>query len=227
MLDATLPIVTDLVRDAAHPLTGADADYDPLLEFIGDAHFVLLGEASHGTHEFYRQRAQITKRLIQEKGFTAVAVEADWPDAYRVNRYVRGQSADADAVEALAGFKRFPAWMWRNADVLDFIGWLRAHNDSLPSGADKTGFYGLDLYSLHASIEAVLNYLDKVDPEGAQRARHRYACFEHFGEDPQEYGYAAGLGLSHTCESEVICSVDRLAEARPGIRAEGRTDCSR
>ncbi len=108
MLDATLTIVTDLVRDAAHPLTGADADYDPLLNSIGDARFVLLGEASHGTHEFYRQRAQITKRLIQEKGFSAVAVEADWPDAYRVNQYVCGQSADADAVEALAGFKRFP-----------------------------------------------------------------------------------------------------------------------
>src|SRR5579862_4511475 len=99
MLDATLTIVTDLVRDAAHSLTGADADYDPLLNLIGDAHFVLLGEASHGTHEFYRQRAQITKRLIQEKGFTAVAVEADWPDAYRVNRYVRGQGGDSDAVE--------------------------------------------------------------------------------------------------------------------------------
>src|SRR6185369_6823124 len=128
-------------RDAARPLTGSCSDYEPLIELIGDSHFVLLGEASHGTHEFYRQRAQITKRLIQEKGFTAVAVEADWPDAYRVNQYVRGQNADADAVEALAGFKRFPAWMWRNADILDFIGWLRSHNDSLPSGTDKTGFY--------------------------------------------------------------------------------------
>ena len=120
MLYATLPIITDLVRDAASPLTGANADYDALLEFIGDARFVLLGEASHGTHEFYRQRAQITKRLIQEKGFTAVAVEADWPDAYRVNRYVRGQGTDADAVEALSGFKRFPAWMWRNADAVSY-----------------------------------------------------------------------------------------------------------
>lgn len=223
MLDATLPIVTDLVRDAAHPLTGSHEDYDPLLDFIGDAHFVLLGEASHGTHEFYRQRAQITKRLIQEKGFTAIAVEADWPDAYRVNRYVTGQSADTDATEALSGFKRFPAWMWRNAEVLDFVGWLREHNDSLPSGAAKTGFFGLDLYSLHASIEAVLNYLDKVDPEGAQRARHRYACFEHFGKDPQEYGYAAGLGLSHTCESEVVTQlIDLQRRAREYARRDGR-----
>lgn len=223
MLDATLPIVTDLVRDAAHALTGAGADYDPLLKFIGEARFVLLGEASHGTHEFYRQRAQITKRLIQEKGFTAVAVEADWPDAYRVNRYVRGASGDADAVEALAGFKRFPAWMWRNADVLDFIGWLRSYNDSLPAGAIKTGFYGLDLYSLHASIEAVLNYLDTVDPAGAGRARQRYACFEHFGADPQEYGYAAGLGLSQSCESEVIAQLmDLQRRAAEYARRDGR-----
>ncbi|MGD1093963.1 MAG: erythromycin esterase family protein [Bryobacteraceae bacterium] len=223
MTNATIPIVTDLVRDAAQPLTGSTADYDPLLKLIGDAHFVLLGEASHGTHEFYRQRAQITKRLIQEKGFMAVAVEADWPDAYRVNRYVQGASEDADAIDALAGFKRFPAWMWRNADVLDFIGWLRSHNDSLAAGAMKTGFYGLDLYSLHASIEAVLNYLDKVDPEGAQRARHRYACFEHFGQDPQEYGYAAGLGLSHTCESEVVSQlVDLQRRASEYARRDGR-----
>jgi len=205
----TLAIATDLIRDAATPITGSSSDYDGLLDFIGDARFVLLGEATHGTHEFYRHRAQITKRLIQEKGFTAVAVEADWPDAYRVNRYVRGMGSDADAAEALSGFKRFPAWMWRNADVLDFVGWLRAYNDSqpgtsLPSKGRKAGFYGLDLYSLHASIEAVLNYLDKVDPTGAERARRRYACFENFGEDPQEYGYAAGLGLSHTCEAEVV-----------------------
>src|SRR6266513_5120665 len=124
--------LTDLIREAAHLLTGATTDYDPLIEMIGDAHFVLLGEASHGTHEFYRQRAEITKRLIREKGFTALAVEADWPDAYRVNRYVRGESNDADAAEALSGFRRFPTWMWRNADVLDFVGWLRAHNGGMP-----------------------------------------------------------------------------------------------
>src|ERR1700693_6400624 len=131
MLDATLSIVADLVRDAARPLTGAGTDYDPLLEFIGDARFVLLGEASHGTHEFYRERAEITKRLIQEKGFTAIAVEADWPDAYRVNRYVRRENNDVDAIEALADFKRFPTWMWRNTVVVEFVEWLRAHNDTL------------------------------------------------------------------------------------------------
>src|SRR5437879_1658591 len=148
MSDTTLTM-----RETAHPLTGAPRDYDPLMKLIGDARFVLLGEATHGTHEFYWTRAEITKRLIVEKGFVAVAVEADWPDAYRVNRYVRGSSDDATARDALAGFKRFPIWMWRNTDVLEFIEWLRRHNTGLPPNTRKAGFYGLDLYSLYASIE--------------------------------------------------------------------------
>jgi erythromycin esterase-like protein len=204
MADTVSSRVAQAVREAAHELTGGARDYDPLLELVGDARFVLLGEASHGTHEFYRERAQVTKRLIKEKGFAAVAVEADWPDAYRVNRYVRARGDDQEGVDALAGFTRFPTWMWRNADVLDFVGWLRAHNDSLPQGSAKVGFYGLDLYSLHASIEAVLGYLDKVDAEAARRARYRYSCFDHFGEDTQAYGYAASIGLTETCEDEVL-----------------------
>ena len=162
------------VREAAQPLAGATDDYDRLLELIGDARFVLIGEATHGTHQFYRERAEITKRLIRERAFTAVAVEADWPDAYRVNRYVRGVGTDLHGNAALGGFKRFPTWMWRNADVLDFVDWLRAHNDRISSTELNVGFYGLDLYSLYSSIEAVLGYLDKVDPEGAKRARYRY-----------------------------------------------------
>jgi erythromycin esterase-like protein len=209
MKAATLPEfsqddLTKALRTAVHVLEGADHDYDPLLELIGDARFVLIGEASHGTHEFYRERAQITKRLIREKGFSAVAVEADWPDAYRVNRYVRGRGAVADAIEALTGFQRFPTWMWRNADVLDFIGWLRSHNDTVRPGRPKVGFYGLDLYSLHASMAAVIAYLDKVDSEAAARARHRYACFDLYGEDPQAYGFATTLRLGQTCENEVV-----------------------
>src|SRR6185503_6021024 len=141
------------IRVVARPITGATTDYDELLDFIGDAQFVLLGEASHGTHEFYRERALITRRLIRQKGFTAVAVEADWPDAYRVNRYVRGEGEPGASLGALSGFRRFPAWMWRNTDVLEFIEWLRSHNDSLPANALKTGFYGLDLYSLHSSAD--------------------------------------------------------------------------
>ncbi len=223
MLDETTILLTDVVREAAHPLVGEFEDYDPLMKFIGDARLVLIGEASHGTHEFYRERAQITKRLIKEKNFTAVAVEADWPDAYRVNRYVRGTSTDADAVEALRGFKRFPAWMWRNADVLDFVGWLRTYNDELPANATKAGFYGLDLYSLHASIEAVLDYLDKVDPGAAQRARSRYACFDHFGKDEQAYGYATGLGIAKSCEDEVVTQLVELhRRAAEYARRDGR-----
>lgn len=203
MIKSTTAALADAVREAAHPLTGAAKDYDPLLELIGEARFVLIGEASHGTHEFYRERALITRRLIAEKGFTAVAVEADWPDAYRVNRYVRGSGDGATAVEALAGFTRFPTWMWRNADVLDFVGWLRAYNDEHPQDA-RAGFYGLDLYSLYSSIAAVIGYLDKVDKAAAQRARQRYACFEHFGTDPQVYGYAASFGAAESCEDETV-----------------------
>jgi erythromycin esterase-like protein len=197
------------IRGAAHPLTGAEDDFDPLLERVGEARFVLLGEASHGTHEFYRVRAEITKRLIREKGFNAGAVEADWPDAYRVNHFVRGRGDDDDATDALAGFRRFPAWMWRNADVLDFVGWLRAHNDDGP-GWPKVGFYGLDLYSLHASMEAVLAYLDKVDPAAARRARDRYGCFDLYGDDAQAYGFASGMGLGQSCEQEVVSQLVEL-----------------
>ncbi len=194
----------DAVRQAAYQLTGKITDYNPLMEQIGDARFVLIGEASHGTHEFYRERAEITKRLIQEKGFTAVAVEADWPDAYRINRYIRAASDDTKSIDALANFGRFPTWMWRNTDVLNFVSWLRNYNDSLNQNAVKVGFYGLDLYSLYNSIEAVLNYLDKIDPEAAKRARYRYSCFDHFGEDTQTYGYTTSFGLSEPCEQEVV-----------------------
>jgi erythromycin esterase-like protein len=223
MLTETSVLLTDVVREAAHPLIGESDDYDPLLERIGDASLVLIGEASHGTHEFYRERAQITKRLIKEKGFAAVAVEADWPDAYQVNRYVRGLGSDADAVEALSGFRRFPAWMWRNADVLDFVGWLRTYNDNLAAQESKVGFYGLDLYSLHTSIAAVLDYLDRIDPEAAERARARYACFDHFGKDEQAYGYATGLGLAESCEEEVVSQlVEMHRRAVEYARRDGR-----
>ena len=192
------------IRENAHAVTDSRRDYEPLMELVGNSRFTLLGEASHGTHDFYHTRAQITQWLIKEKGYSAVAVEADWPDAHRVNRYVQGRSDDADAVEALGSFKRFPTWMWRNTDVVEFVAWLREYNDDLPEGSRKVGFYGLDLYSLHASARAVLDFLDKVDPEAAQRARYRYACFEHFGEDTQAYGYAARFGLSKSCEDEVV-----------------------
>lgn len=210
-----MPTVTDsslnsAISSAARPVQGAPDDYDSLMELIGDARFVLLGEASHGTHEFYHERARITQRLITEKGFNAVAVEADWPDAYRVNQYVRHLGGDASSEQALAGFKRFPTWMWRNTDVVRFVDWLRAHNASLRSGRPTVGFYGLDLYSMFTSISELLRYLDKVDPEAAQRARHRYACFDHYDDDSQRYGYAASFGMSKSCEDEVVAQLRDL-----------------
>lgn len=189
------------LRAAAHRMEGGARDLDPLLDLVGDARVVLLGEATHGTHEFYRTRAEITRRLIEERGFSAVAVEGDWPDARRVDRFVRGASEDREPEGALAGFRRFPAWMWRNSDVVDFVGWLREHNRESPR--KQAGFYGLDLYSLHTSIDAVLGYLDRVDPPAARLARERYGCFHTFGET-SEYGYATGFGLARTCEEEVV-----------------------
>jgi erythromycin esterase-like protein/predicted phosphoribosyltransferase len=202
-----------VVRRHAIELTGGTRDYDSLIAAIGDARVVMIGEATHGTHEFYYERALITRRLIEEKGFAGVAVEADWPDAYRVNRYVRGAGTDEEAVEALGDFERFPMWMWRNADVLDFVGWLRAYNDTQPAER-RAGFYGLDLYSLRASIQAVLAYLSNVDPEAARCARIRYGCFDQFGDELQQYGYAASFGLTGTCEREVLAQLVDLQRQR-------------
>lgn len=204
-----------VVRAAAHPLSETAADYGPLFDLIGDAQVVLLGEATHGTHEFYRERARITRRLIEEKGFTAVAIEGDWPDAYRVNRYVRGTSDDASANEALGGFQRFPTWMWRNADMLEFVEWLREYNQSLPATAVQAGFYGLDLYSLFPSIEAVTTYLERSNPEAARRARRRYRCFNRFHDDPIGYGQAVELGSALSCKRQVTEQVQDLQSQRP------------
>jgi erythromycin esterase-like protein/predicted phosphoribosyltransferase len=214
--------------DVVRALTGSERDYDPLVERAAATRFVLLGEATHGTHEFYRERAEITRRLIAECGFTAVAVEADWPDAYRVNRFVRGESDDESPEEALSDFRRFPVWMWRNTVVAEFVGWLREWNDALPEGAPKVGFYGLDLYSMRASMEAVIAHLEKTDPEAARRARERYACFDQFGRDPQIYAYEAGMAGAEPCEQQVVQQLvelrrqaGELAKAGGQVDAEG------
>jgi erythromycin esterase-like protein len=183
-----------------------------LLDLIGDARLVLIGEATHGTDEFYSIRAELTKALIQSKQFNLVAAEADWPDAYRVNRWVRHMSEEPDAAAALGDFVRFPRWMWRNTVVVDFVEWLCRYN-AKRMASDRIGFYGLDLYSLHTSIDAVLKYLREVDPEAAVRARQRYSCFEHFGSDPQRYGYAATLDLSRSCEDDVVAQLVELRNA--------------
>ncbi len=218
-----IDLVTAATAEAAWPITETADAYDPLLDLIGDANIVLLGEATHGTQEFYIERARITKRLIEERGFNAVAVEADWPAAYLVNRYVRGEGEAGHAIHSLSGFNRFPRWLWRNTVVLDFIAWLRQHNDALLEQAPKTGFYGLDLYSLFESIEAVIRYLDSVDPEAAQRARYRYSCFDHHGEDPASYGYAAGFDLEENCQQAVLEQLIELQEnARRFQESDGR-----
>lgn len=195
------------IEKHAIPLSGALEEYNPIIEAAKDKQFVLIGEASHGTQEFYRTRAEITARLIGECGFDAVAVEADWPDAYTINRYV-SYERNLTAEMALGDFERFPIWMWRNKEVLRFIEWLYAYNHesptSKPESTKTAGFYGLDLYSMGTSIHAVIAYLDKVDPEAAERARIRYSCLDHFMDNPQAYGYATEFGLAESCEREII-----------------------
>jgi erythromycin esterase-like protein len=211
---------SSLIGRHALRLEGSAHDYDRFIEVADRARVVLMGEATHGTHEFYRERDMLTRRLIVERGFDAVAVEADWPDAYRVNQFVKGSGTDVDAVEALTDFRRFPAWMWRNADVLDFVGWLREHNDALPPER-RIGFYGLDLYSLHSSMRAVIAFLEKVDPAAALRARGRYACFDRFGDEMQVYAQTAGMGVEPSCEREVVT---QLAELRRQAALYARRD---
>lgn len=199
-------------------------DLDAIVDAIGDARIVLLGEASHGTHDFYATRAAVTRRLIETRGFRAVTIEGDWPDARRVDRFVRAMSSDADADMALSGFRRFPQWMWRNTVVRDFVSWLRRWNDE-QEPERRCGFYGLDLYSLHSSIDAVLKYLDRVDPGAAVRARERYSCFEHVGgDDPQAYGFAASRNIVETCEDEVVRQLAELRHCADQYESRGEDD---
>jgi erythromycin esterase-like protein len=200
------------------PLSGAPDDHDALLADIGDRPFVLLGESTHGTREFYRMRAAITRRLIDELGFDAVVVEADWPDAMRVNRYVHGSSGDPDAATALGDFERFPRWMWRNHEVRTFVEWLRERNRS--AGARKAvGFYGLDLYSLYRSAEAVIRHLERTDPGQAALARRLYDCLDGV-QDAQQFGYQAAYGMRPDCRDAAVRLLTQLA-------ADAREDASR
>jgi erythromycin esterase-like protein len=214
-------------RHRPEHLVGLGAAHERLLERSRDARFVLVGEASHGTHEFYRERAEFTKRLIVEGRCAAVAVAADWPHAYRVNRYVRGVGDDESAEEALSGFRRFPVWMWRNAVVAEFVQWLREHNDGLPDGAAKVGFYGLDLYSLYTSMDEVVGYLEDIDPGAAERARERYSCFGHYGRDPRVYAYEAGIGGAEACEQQAVEQLLDLRAAAVEAALEDALDSER
>jgi len=201
------------------------SQYDTILQSIGDARVVMIGEASHGTHEFYHHRAELTKKLITEKGFDMVCVEGDWPDAYQINRYVKAGTAINginSAADAFAGFKRFPTWMWRNNVTVDFAQWLRNYNSNKKSDPSKVGFYGLDLYSLHQSAQSVIEYLNKVDPDAAKRARSRYSCFDHYGDDPQSYGMAAAFGMTASCEQGAIKMLSEM-QAREAEAMQGES----
>jgi protein-L-isoaspartate(D-aspartate) O-methyltransferase len=201
----------EIAARAAETFDSIDtADLAPFLERIGDSRVVLIGEASHGTSEFYRMRQRITQALIEEKGFSFVAAEADWPDAARIDHYVRHRDAPASEWTA---FARFPTWMWRNTDVRGFVDWLHDFNRNRPY-EKRVGFHGLDLYSLYASMQAVLGYLDGADPEAAAAARERYACLSPFESDPAAYGHAAIVGSYRECEGEVVGVLTSLLEKR-------------
>lgn len=205
-----------MIAAEAEPFQSIEAaDISPLLERIGEARVVLLGEATHGTSEFYAMRARISRELIARKGFRFVAIEGDWPDAARVDRYVRHQQTPASEWTA---FARFPTWMWRNTEVEAFVGWLRRHNaDAAP--AERVAFHGLDLYSLHASVQAVLAYLESVDPPTARVARERYGCLSPWQSDPATYGRAALNGKYRSCEDEVARMLVGLLEKRHAYAA--------
>jgi erythromycin esterase len=214
---------TDLVaavRRLALPLRDA-ADLGPLLEQIGDARFVLLGEASHGTAEYYTWRATLSQRLITEKGFSFIAVEGDWPDCYRINRYVRGLAdAGGNAHEVLEAFRRWPTWMWANEEIATLMEWLRGHNDGLPEER-RAGFYGLDVYSLWESLYEIMGYLREHDPSALPAAWRAYRCFEPFGEDVQEYARST-VFVPRGCEDKVVELLAAVRRKAPEYRQDGR-----
>jgi erythromycin esterase len=195
-----------------HKLENFDKkDLDVLLERISDARYVLLGEASHGTSEFYRWRAEITKRLVTEKGFSFIAVEGDWPDCYKVNRYAKGmENSGSSAYEVLHAFSRWPTWMWANREIVDLIEWLRSHNKEGDNQDKKVGFYGLDVYSLWESLDVVMQYLRKNYPDAMKSAIEAYRCFEPYSRDVEEYARATAF-IPESCEDEVA---DMLIEIR-------------
>jgi len=205
------------LRNISRPLRDP-ADLDPLIERIGNARVVLLGEASHGTREFYAWRTTITRRLVEEKGFSFVAVEGDWPDSYRLNRFVKSYADTPEtAEEALDTFRRWPTWMWANEEVRDLIGWMRGHNADQPK-QKKVGFYGLDVYSLWDSLHEVMGYLRRRDPSLMNVARRAIRCFEPYGEEAQEYARATLYG-DESCRDEVI---DLLKSVRSTVDSDDR-----
>jgi len=212
--------LADGLKHLARPLE-SDGDLDALLDAVGDARFVLLGEASHGTSEFYTWRTRISKRLIEERGFSFIAVEGDWPDGYRVNRYVKHLDHSGDsALDVLHAFERWPTWMWANREVIELVEWLHSHNRRIASER-QVGFYGLDVYSLWDSMRAVVEYLERIDPRLAASARRAYTCFEPYAEDVQAYARATAI-VPTSCEDEAISVLRELRVNAPQFREDGR-----
>lgn len=200
------------IRNTVNPLSNDPKSYYPLLDRIADAHFVLLGEATHGTSQFYAARAQITSLLIKEKGFNVIAVEADFPEVQPINQFLKDSQFRKSTAESLDGFKRFPIWMWKNKEMLSFIEQLKDINLQKPP-EKKIAFYGMDLYSMYSSIEAVISYLDKVDPDAAQMAKKRYACFYRYGSDDDSYGQAMSY-VKENCQKQVVDQLIELQKKR-------------
>ena len=204
--------LSDRVADACEPFDDIDsADVDAVVERVGEARVVLIGEASHGTSEFYRMRARITRALIEKAGFNVVGIEADWPDTSMLDRWVRGWKGP-DLAEP--PFGRFPRWMWRNREMLEFVDWLAEHNRGQEDSARMTSIHGLDLYSLYNSIHTVLDYLERVDPAAAERARQRYGCFSPWEKEPATYGRATVSGEREDCEDQVVATLRDLLARR-------------
>lgn len=221
----------DLLNEGIEPLPNInDKDFGSYFDSYAGPQVVMLGDGSHGTSEFYHARAQITKRFIEEHGYTIVAVEADWPDAEAIDRYVRMRPGPKTPIGGVAKgeepFKRFPTWMWRNREMQDLVEWMRNWNKDLPPRR-RVGFYGLDMYSMGASIRAVIDYLDNVDPAAAKDARKRYGCLEPWVDDPTAYGLSALQGMQD-CETEVMSILRDLLERRlelaQGDLVEGEDD---
>jgi len=207
---ASLP---ELIYQSSEHFARIDhVNLDNLLERIGDSRLVLLGEASHGTAEFYEMRARITRELVEKKGFNIIAVEADWPDAAHIDHYIHGSMPDP-LLESKP-FSRFPTWMWANRSVLEFIHWLKAHNGKIDAPEKQTGFYGLDLYSMYSSMEVVLNYLEKVDPATAEVARLRYGCLMPWADDPAMYAQVTITKQYRKCEEDVLATLQNLLKKR-------------
>ena len=213
--DPTQPFV-GAIEAVAEPLeSGQPDELDPILDRIGDVPLVMLGEGSHGTHEFYDIRQRITQRLVAEKGFRAIAIEGDWPNAARVDQFVKGGFGTARS--SLDEFKSFPTWMWGNQDVLGFAHWLRDFNDQVAPDQPRCGFYGLDLYSMYSSMEAVIAYLERVDPAAAEKARERFACFEPVNANMQVYALLVHAGSIESCEPRLIEVLEDLRRQREAL----------